>query len=57
MFRINRYRRGIVDGMLTWGKSDKVRPFVRMVLDSDIGKGADSVQTFMGLTFNLNEIF
>jgi hypothetical protein len=57
VFRLNRYRRGIVDGMLTWGTSRKIRPFVQMVLDSDLGKGADSVQTFMGLSFDLGEIF
>src|SRR5262249_30646474 len=53
VFRINRYQRAVVDGYLTWGMGRLgkvgIKPFVQMFVDSDVGPGADSVQSFVGL--------
>jgi hypothetical protein len=35
----------------------KARPFVQMTVDSDHGRGADSVETELGLKFDLDKIF
>ena len=61
VFRVHRYRRAVVDGYLTWGRDRwrqmGIAPFVRMVVDSDAGPGADSAQSFLGLNFDLGKLF
>ena len=34
-----------------------VRPFAQMTVDSDCGSHADSIQTYVGLNFDLDRIF
>ena len=54
-------RRLIVDGYLEWQSKVfsvvKARPFVQMTVDSGLGSGADSVETYLGLKFDLDKIF
>jgi hypothetical protein len=54
-------RRLIVDGYLEWESKIfdviKARPFVQMTVDSGLGLGADSVTTYLGLRFDLDQIF
>jgi hypothetical protein len=55
----NRTRRWKIDGFLSWGSSSGgalgvVRPFAQMTVDSDFGKGSDSVQTYFGIDFDLS---
>ena len=54
-------RRLIVDGYLEWNSKVfavvKARPFVQMNVDSGLGSGAASVETYLGLTFDLDKIF
>lgn len=52
-----------VDGYLTWKPGWKsldavgLRPFIQMTVDSDYGPRADSIQTCVGLNFDLDRIF
>jgi hypothetical protein len=49
-----------VDGFLTWPVRwlDKIgQPFVQMTVDSDLGDGADSIQSFIGFDFNLTRLW
>jgi len=61
VFRLNRYRRVLVTGHLTWGsdawRARGLRPFVDISVDGDAGIGADSVQTSIGLSFDVDKIF
>jgi hypothetical protein len=61
VFRLNRYRRIVVSGYLTWGaerwRERGIRPFVSIAVDGDAGIGADSVQTSIGLSFDVDRIF
>jgi hypothetical protein len=61
VFLLNRHKRFKVDGCLTWGgaKLQKVglKPFFQLLVDADLSNGADSVQTFFGLNFDLSKIF
>ncbi len=61
VFRIHRYRRVLVTGHLTWGseiwRSRGMRPFVSISVDGDAGIGADSVQTAIGMSFDVDKIF
>jgi hypothetical protein len=51
----------IVDGYLEWESSVfavvKARPFVQMTVDSGHGSGSGSVETYLGLKFDLDKIF
>ena len=61
VFLENRRKRLKVDGYLTFGtdkmKDSGFRPFVQMTVDSDMGRGADSIQTFLGLNIDLGKLF
>jgi len=50
-----------IDGHLTWQpnwmKSLGLRPFAQMTVDSDGRRGADSVQTYLGISFDLDRLF
>ena len=48
-----------VDGLLTWDlyKDKGIWPFVQITVDSDLGTGADSIQTFIGLDFSIDKLF
>lgn len=51
-----------VDGMFTW-EIDKVPllgsvyPFVQITVDADFGGGSDSVQSYIGLAFDIDKLF
>jgi hypothetical protein len=51
----------IVDAYLEWDSKIfsviKARPFVQLTVDSDHGPGADSIETYLGLKFDLDKIF
>lgn len=61
VFLLNRRRRAVIDGYLEFGKSAMrnrgFAPFVQMLVNSDGGPGADSVQSFIGINFDLGKIF
>ncbi len=50
-----------VDAYLEWESKVfaviKARPFVQLTVDSDHGPGADSIETYIGLKFDLDKIF
>jgi hypothetical protein len=50
-----------VDAYLEWDSKVfaviKARPFVQLAVDSDHGPGADSIETYIGLKFDLDKIF
>lgn len=54
-------RRLIVEGYLEWQSkifgAIKARPFVEMNVDSGLGSGADSIETYIGIKFDLDKIF
>lgn len=64
VFTERRGRRFRVDGYLTWDLGGKdswmkklgMKPFLQITLDSDLGRGADSVRTFYGFTFDLSHL-
>lgn len=58
------WRRLKIDGLMTFGFDgvpgvrDKVRFFVQMYVDSDVrGASSDSIQTFLGLDFDIRKFF
>jgi hypothetical protein len=59
LFFANPDDRWKVDGFITWRLKERwgVHPFARLTLDSDFGDGSDSVQTYVGLDFDLDELF
>ena len=47
-----------IDGLLSLAKfKDRLSPFVQMTVDADLGHGADSIQTFIGIDFDLAGFF
>jgi hypothetical protein len=59
VFARNPNRRLVIDGLLSWrieGK-DRVRPFAAITVDSDLGPGADAIQTYLGFDFDLDGLF
>jgi hypothetical protein len=52
-----------IDGYLSWklpkvsGKDTGVSFFAQMLVDTDLGYGADSVQSFIGFNYSLNNLF
>jgi len=62
-FSVHRNRRVKVDGFLTWTPGWKwmqslgARPFVQIVVDTDCGPYADSIQTYIGFSFDVDRIF
>jgi hypothetical protein len=44
---------GLISYNMKWKHAAMIRPFLQLVADSDFGRGGDSVQTFMGLDFDL----
>jgi len=61
LFKEHRNRRFKVDGYLSIELpgvlKDRFRPFAQMTVDSDFGKGADSIQSYFGLDFDLVCLF
>jgi hypothetical protein len=50
-----------MDGMLTWLLRDSEKGlnvgfFAEMTVDADFGDGADSVQTYLGFTFDVDAL-
>jgi hypothetical protein len=62
-FHQRRNNRLKVDGYLTWKPGWKsldaigLRPFIQMTVDSDYGPRSDSIQTYIGLNFDLDHMF
>ena len=64
LFKEHRARRFKVDGFVSVAFPDKLgkygktfRPFAQMTVDSDFGKGADSIQSYFGIEFDLKCLF
>jgi hypothetical protein len=61
LFLENKRRRFKVDGYLSWDFGHKIfdwlRPFAQITVDSDLGRGSDSIQTYIGFDFNLKCLF
>ncbi|MFN7942450.1 MAG: hypothetical protein U0X73_12700 [Thermoanaerobaculia bacterium] len=60
LFEVHAQRRIKINGFLTWaprGWNGTVRGFARIVVDADFGKGADSVQSYFGLRFDVERLF
>jgi hypothetical protein len=57
LFKVRNNGRWKVDALVTmnmrWPDSAMVRPFIQLTADTDFGSGADNVQTFFGLDFDL----
>jgi hypothetical protein len=62
-FSQRRNNRVKIDGYLTWKpgwqwmQSLGLRPFAQMTVDTDAGPHADSIQTYLGLNFDVDRIF
>lgn len=59
LFAVHPYQRWKFNGFVTWNlrNSENVRGFARIVVDADFGPGADSVQTYLGIRWNLATLF
>jgi hypothetical protein len=58
LFDERRARRLKVTGLLSFDRAQgRVRPFIELTVDSDLGRGADSIQTYLGMDFDLHRIF
>jgi hypothetical protein len=49
-------RRFKVDALLTWSLREHVMPFVQFTLDSDLGRGSDAIQTYVGVDLDLSAL-
>jgi len=59
LFAENRRRRFKVDGFLSWkvGNLELLRPFAQIKVDTDLGRGSDSIQSYFGIDFDLDCLF
>ena len=57
LFQSKRNGRLLVDALVSREIGAGVSFFAQMILDSDLGPGADSVQSYFGFDFDLNEMF
>lgn len=61
LFAAKNQDRWKVEGLLTWEMKwlDRagIRPFVQLTVDADAGGGSDSVQTYLGFSFDLDRFF
>jgi hypothetical protein len=64
IFRLHAGRRFKIHGYLSWdlGGEDSwlarhgMKPFIEITVDSDFGKGADSVRSYYGFNFDLGKL-
>jgi len=57
LFATNRYKRFKIDGHLQYRIRDGVSFFAQLFVDADAGKGADAMQSYFGLAFDLPQLF
>ena len=61
LFTENRRRRFKIDGLLSWEVSKTTakwfRPFAQIKVDTDLGRGSDSIQSYFGFDFDLSCLF
>lgn len=59
LFAENRRRRFKVDGFLSWkvGGLALLQPFAQIKVDTDLGRGSDSIQSYFGIDFDLDCLF
>ncbi len=55
VFQTHSHRRLFVDGLLSFKVAaiKAARPFVELTVDSDLGRGSDAVQTYLGFDLDL----
>lgn len=46
-----------LDAMITWELTKSIYPFVQITVDADFGSGSDSVQSFVGISFDIDRLF
>jgi hypothetical protein len=51
-----------LDGMITWEIKNvpllkSIYPFVQITVDADFGSGSDSIQSYIGLAFDIDKLF
>lgn len=59
-FAVNANKRWKLNALLSWwpdGWKGKVSGFARILVDADLGDGADSIQSYFGLRFDLGQLF
>jgi hypothetical protein len=58
-FDIHRNRRLKIGALLSWMKNKQsvAYPFAEITIDSDLGQGADSIQSYYGVDFDLDQAF
>ena len=61
LFTENRRRRFKIEGLLSWEVSKSTakwfRPFAQIKVDTDLGRGSDSIQSYFGFDFDLSCLF
>lgn len=51
-------KRKKIDAQLSFDLPDaKIKPFLQMYVDSDFGRGSDSIQTYIGIDFDIPSLF
>ena len=62
IFHDNKRSRTKIDGYATWKMTNDdrwggIQPFIQITVDADLGYGADSVQNYFGLQFDVKRLF
>jgi len=64
VFLKHRQDRWLIDGLITWeierrriSERAGLWPFLQLTVDSDFGGGSDSIQSYLGLAFDLDRLF
>src|SRR5262249_51642127 len=53
VFVTDRHRRKKANAYLTWPVAGPARAFAQITIDTDLGRGSDSMQSYVGLEFDL----
>ena len=57
LFQVKSKDRWKLDAMITWAFTHSIYPFVQITVDADFGSGSDSVQSFVGISFDIDSLF
>ncbi len=56
LFTTHRHGRKKMDAFLTWKFVGAIRAFAQVTVDTDLGPGSDSIQSYVGLDFDLRGV-